>query len=266
LIVEKKSLRLFIYVIIINIIIFSFFLVEKSYCATIEIDSKIGESPVIDGYIDLSTGEWNKASKVSINLDDLPIDLWVLQDDKKLYLSVQLELESIARKETEFIGLLISNSSSENPEDFIDAKLIQFTNISENNFDYFDFKINNSVFLNDTEYHGNGAAKLDQLLSTYEFSIPIKVFTENNEDASLDYGNSYAFNISYGESPVYPNGIEKSAIVLINIKAISSNPPIFIELILFILCIILFSIIGVLLCFYIYRILKLKRNMEKYKR
>lgn len=265
-IVNKGNFRVILLIVIINIAVFSLFLVENSYCATTEIDSRYGDSPVIDGYIDYSVGEWNKASKVSINLDDLPIDLWVLQNDNNLYISVQLELESVARKETEFIGLIISNSSSENQDDFIDAKIIQFSNISDDEFNYLDYKINNSVFLKDNETNGNGAAELEGKISTYEFSMPIKISKENKEDASFNYGNSYAFNISYGETPIYPDGIEKSAIVLIKIKELSSEPPLIIDLVLYILCIIIFSIIGILLAFYIYNILRLKQNIEKYKR
>ncbi|MFW9828727.1 MAG: hypothetical protein ACFFEY_14135 [Candidatus Thorarchaeota archaeon] len=263
---NKGNFKLILFVVIVNIAVFSLFLVDNSYCATTEIDSKFGDSPVIDGYIDLSVGEWNKASKVGISLDDLPIDLWVLQDDNNLYISVQLELESFAHKQTEFIGLMISNSSSENQEDFIDAKIVQFLNISDNEFNYLDYKINNSVFLNDTETHGNGAAKLDGKVSTYEFSMPIKISKENKEDSSFSYGNGYAFNISYGATPTYPSGIEKSAVVLINIRELSSEMPSIIDLVLYILCIIIFSIIGILLASYVYNILRLKQNIEKYKR
>jgi hypothetical protein len=262
-IVKKVGFKLFVCFAIVNITIVSLFFAINGYCASAEIDSKFGDSPVIDGYIDLSEGEWNKASKVGLSLEGLPIDFWVMQNDDNLYISIQLELESVARKETEFFALIISNSSSENQEDFVDAKIVQFSNITEDQFDFFDYKVNNSVFLNDTVYHGNGAAKLEGLVSTYEFSIPI---SGTDEDASLDFGNSYAFNVTYGDIPDYPGGIKKSAIVLINIKAISEVPPPLTEVVLFILSIVIFSSMGVLLGIYIYKIFKLKEKIERYKR
>jgi hypothetical protein len=264
--VKRVGFKVFVCLVIINITIFSIFFVTNGYCAAVEIDSKYGESPVIDGYIDSSQGEWNKASKVDINLDDLPIDLWVMQSSENLYISIQIELEAIARKDTEFIGLLISNSSAETQEDFIDAKIIQFVNISENTFNYFDYKINNSAFLNDTIYHGNGAAELDGIISTYEFSLPIKKYIDNEEDAALDFGNGFAFNISYGVTPVYPSGIIKSTIVLINIAALYYPAPLAVDVILFTLSIITFGVGGILLGYYIYKIFRLKENIERYKR
>ncbi|MFX1390408.1 MAG: hypothetical protein ACFE9Z_10125 [Promethearchaeota archaeon] len=263
---KRVGFKVFVCLVIINITIVSVFFVTKGDCAAVEIDSKYGESPVIDGYIDSSHREWDKASKINVNLDDLPIDLWVMQNYENLYVSIQIELEAIARKNTEFIGLLISNSSAETQEDFIDAKIIQFINISDNIYSYFDYKINNSAFLNDTVYNGNGAAELDGIISTYEFSLPIKKYINNEEDAALDFGNGFAFNISYGVTPVYPSGIIKSTIVLINIAALSYPTPLAVEVILFTLSIITFSIGGILLGFYIYKIFRLKENMERYKR
>ncbi|MFW9896781.1 MAG: hypothetical protein ACFFD7_13330, partial [Candidatus Thorarchaeota archaeon] len=90
-----------------------------------EIDAEFGQAPIIDGNIDDSANEWKNAYKTQINLTDLPIDLWVMQDDKDLFISVQVDLET--HNSTEFVGLLISNSSSENREDFIDAKIVQFS-------------------------------------------------------------------------------------------------------------------------------------------
>jgi len=74
---------------------------------------------------------------------------------------------------------------------------------------------------------------------------------------------SYAFNITYGDKPSYPEGILKSEIILINI-----NPPvvkelILTELILRIFSIIVFSIIGILFGYYIYKIFKLKEKIER---
>ncbi|MFX1595486.1 MAG: hypothetical protein ACFFBK_05435 [Promethearchaeota archaeon] len=146
---KKVVFTILSYIVILNIIINSCFFISNSYGILNEIDSEFGDSPVIDGYIDYSKNEWNKATKVSILLEGLPISLWVMQDDKNLYISVQLDLESYESEDTEFIGIIISNSSSILPEEFIDAKIIQFYNKSTNHFDYLDYHINNSIFLMD---------------------------------------------------------------------------------------------------------------------
>jgi len=238
----------------------------QGYSASDEIDSKFGESPIIDGYIDISAKEWNKAAKLSINLGDFPIELWVMQNNINLYLSVQFELEFEYHNVTEFIGIIVSNSSSENEEDFIDAKIIQFSNITEDQFNYLDYYINNSIYSNDTYVDGDGAAKLEGIISTYEFSIPIKNINIIEEDVFLDYGKAFAFNITYGETPVYPNGIKKSTTVLINIKTPSTTETPIWSLVFFVLSIIIFSILGTLYGFYIYKIFKLKEKIERIRR
>ncbi len=268
---KKLSFRVIICILIVNLTIIPFLFALNGYGTTEEIDSKFGDTPVIDGYIDLFSGEWNKAMKVQINLGGLPpkglpISLWVMQNDFNLYISVQLELEQGYHNITEFIGLIISNSSSEAKEDFIDAKIIQFSNISVDKFNYFDYYINNSIFSIDTEVNGNGAANLDGVTSTYEFSIPIKNTLDNVEDVVLDYGNTYAFNITYGDVPIYPNGIKKSTTVLINLISLPSTLPSLTNIILFALCIVVFSIIGILYGFYIYKILRLKADIKRVKR
>jgi len=252
-------------IILINFLLVSSLFVIKSFGATEEFDATFGEAPIIDGEIDDSIDEWKTASKNSINLTDLPIDLWIMQDKSKLFISVQVDLELSAHNSTEFVGLLISNSSSENQEDFTDAKIVQFTNIQTNDFDYLDYYINNSEFLNDTNYHGEGAGKLDGKVSVYEFSIPINQPLTNGyeEDTLLEYGEIYALNISYGKTPSYPDGIIKSEIILIEIFEPSEEEQFLIDVILLVLTIIVFSIVGILSGYYIIKIFKLKEKMER---
>ncbi|MHA1990692.1 MAG: hypothetical protein ACW98A_06975 [Candidatus Hodarchaeales archaeon] len=247
-------------------LISSLFIIN-SYGVAEEIGATFGKAPIIDGEIDDTIDEWKTATKNSINLTDLPIDLWVMQDATMLYISVQVDLELSAHNSTEFIGLLISNSSSENQEDFIDAKIVQFSNILTDEFVYLDYFINNTMFLNDTNYNGEGAGKLNGKVSVYEFSIPIKQpsVDGNEEDVLLEYENIYALNITYGKVPSYPEGIIKSEIVLIEIFKPSEVEQLFIDLILLVLTIIVFSIVGILSGYYIYKIFKLKEKMERLK-
>jgi hypothetical protein len=250
---------------LLNITIVSSFCILNSSGAAAEIDPEFGQAPIIDGIIDDSTGEWKEAYKNYTRLNDLPIDLWVMQTNQELFISIQLELEAEYHNTTEFFGILISANDSESVEHFVDAKFIQFYNISSNNFTYNDYYINNSIFLNDIEDVGNGAGKLDGDVSTYEFSLPIgQYFTNgNDEDTILNYKNSYAFNITYGDRPLYPEGILKSEIFLININPPAKKEIILTKLIFIIFSIIVFSIIGVLFGYYIYNIIKLKEKIER---
>ena len=263
---KKINFRVLICILIVNISIISFFLVSKGYGSIDEIDSEIGESPVIDGYIDLSSKEWNKATREDIFLGDLDIILRVLQNDENLYVSVQFDLVVEYNSLSEYIALIISNSSSEVKEEFIDAKIVQFSNISKNEFIYSDYYIDNGNFLNDTNLDGDGAAKLEKITSTYEFSIPIKGSTTNEQDAALDFGNTYAFNVTYGETPIYQTGVKKSTTIFINIKSPTTSEIQFTDLTVLIICIVIFSILGGLYCFYIYKIFRLKGNIKRIKR
>ena len=263
---RKTTFFVSVWILLLSISIASSFYITNGYGAAVEIDPEFGQAPNIDGNIDESTGEWKEAIKlIDFELKDLDIDLWVMQTNQKLFISIQLDLVPEYHNTTEFFGLLISTNSSENLEDFLDAKFIQFSNISMNEFTYLDYHINNSLFLNDTRCDGEGAAKLEGDVSIYEFSIPIGQPNTNgeNKDSILDYGESYAFNITYGDRPSYPEGILKSEIILINIKAPVVKEIILTELILFTFSIIAFSVIGILFGYYIYKIFKLKEKIER---
>jgi hypothetical protein len=265
---KKTGLKIIVLVLFVNLTFVSFSPILFSYGAVADIDPNFGDAPIIDGIIDDSTNEWREAKKLQIDLKDLPVKLWVMQTNLDLYISVQIDLESGYHNTTEFVGILVSKNSSENREDFIDAKIIQFNNISTNSFNYSDFYINESVFINDTVQHGEGAGGFEGITTTYEFSIPLNQSesTGEEEDALLSYENSYAFNVSYGGIPLYPQGIIKSNILLININPPQTNQILPLDLTLGILSIIAFSVTGILFVFYIYRILKLKEKIERLRR
>jgi len=262
---KKTAYRITVSLILFNFICISFLIISNGYSVSEEIESKFGDAPIIDGVINTSTHEWNQANKIAVNLNDLPIELWVMNDDENLYLSIQLELLPAAHNYSEFVGIMISNSSSENLEDFIDARIVQFINISENKFEYFDYSINDSIFKTDKNITGDGAAKLQGISSTYEFSIPLNDNYLDHEDASVEHGKSSAFMIMYGVSPYYPSGIRKSITVLVNIASLSTNTPLFINSTLFILVIIIFIILGALYGFYVYKVFTLKNKIERIK-
>lgn len=254
---------------LVNVSVVSFLpIIINGYGAAKEINAKFGEAPFIDGIINDSTNEWKRATKIEINLVDLPIKLWALQTSLELFMSIQFDLSQGYHSSEEFIGILISNSSSEAQEDFIDAKIVQFSNISANEYDYLDYYINDSAFLNDTICNGKGAGKLEGISSVYEFSFPINPLDNdrNLEDAILNYEEEYAFNITYGETPLYPQSAIKSEVILIKINSPSVKEILFIDVTLYVLSIVVFSVIGILLGLYIYRMFKLKEKMEKLRR
>lgn len=264
---RKLALKILLSIFILNIIFSSVLFIIPCRGALEEIDPNFGKAPIIDGEIDSFANEWDEAYKTKTNLTDLPIDLWVMQSGSKLFISVQFDLIAGIHSPTEFVGILISNSSSEDREDFIDAKIIQFSNITEDQFDYVDYFINNSVFLTDSVSDGNGAAKLEGDTSTYEFLIPVDNPQGTiEEDVYLEYEVPFAFNITYGDTSNYPSGIKKSSIFLINIKKPPRVELPLLKLTIFIFAIIIFSLAVILYGFYIFKIIKLKEIMERYRR
>jgi len=263
---RKLIFKILLCIFIINIISISAFFTFPSHGASEEIDPKFGSAPTIDGQIDSIENEWKDASNIQTNLTDLPIELWVMESGTKLFIAVQIDLAGVVNRTTEFVGILISNSSSEDIGDFVDAKIIQFSDIYDDEFDYFDYLINNGVFVIDSISNGNGAAKLVSETATYEFSIPIDNPQGVEEDVYLKYDDAFAFNITYGNTPIYPEGIKKSSIFLINIKTPPRIELGFWKLTAFIFSITIFSLVGILYGFYIYRIFKLKGTMERYRR
>ncbi|MFX0057656.1 MAG: hypothetical protein ACFE85_09500 [Candidatus Hodarchaeota archaeon] len=244
----------------------------KSAVATI--DPVIGQAPVIDGIIDGSIDEWEEVTPVSIELyqnisipeNGLPIEIKILQHGNFLYIYVQFELEPIDFKDDQFLGILVSTSESEDEDDFFDAKIVQFSNITTGELEYNDYYINNSVYFEDDDsiINGNGAANLENNRMTYEFSLPVKDYNNTVYDQLLEAQTSYAFKIVFGNNPSYPEGISHQNIVIINVKFPPEEPePFNIELLYFVLSIIIFGSIGSIFGFYLYKIATLKQEIKR---
>ena len=248
------------------------FLINNSYAVIEDIEPDYGYAPEIDGDIDRSEKEWINATKEKINLRDdpmkpttdmgIPIEIWVMQNDSDLYISIQFELET--HKSQEFIGILISNSEATSNEDFIDAKILQFYNLGEigERYEYFDYYLLNDEFFMDQEFNGEAAAKLDGHEIVYEFRIPVNN-SDDSQDVFLDFGDEYAFKIVYGEIPDYSDGIKKSNIVLIEIEYQEKEEENIWILVHNILCIIIFCGLGGLFALYIYKIIVIKKKIRR---
>jgi len=262
---------------VILILIFNFVLISTFVNGFAEpIQPPFGTMPTIDGEIDENGKEWDDALKMRIFLyqnlsapeNGLPIDLWIKQNDAKLFFAIQFELEQHSSSEFdhEFIGILISESESNKTEDFTEFRVVQFTNISTGQYNYRDYHINNSLYVLDVNQSGEGAAKLKGDIITYEFSINLDNYEDYPEDVFLDYLNSYAFKIIFGKINQYPAGFLLSNIIVIKIQYPPLNPPIVLTELLFIIFdILIFGLICVLFLVYVYKISKLKLKIKRFK-
>ena len=264
-ILRKTILRKVVCLFFIQISLIAMLFATYGYGANEEITPEFADAPVIDGVLG---DEWDDANRTDIDFEGLNGILRVMQDNTNLYISIEFDLVRSERNDTEFIGILISNSSSNTPEDFVDVKVVRFSNLTNENYAYLDCYVDNFNFKhNDTnlDFDGDGAAKLDDSDTDtiiYEFSIPLGT-TNDNDDASLDYGKRYAFNITYGDWNLYPGGITLSHGVFIDIQNQLPIDTNFTELILFILSIVGSSCIGAFLALYTYKIIILKKKIGR---
>ncbi|MFX1359323.1 MAG: hypothetical protein ACFFBT_05095 [Promethearchaeota archaeon] len=273
---KRTAIKLITLMFISSLMVSSYLFVINGSGADLEIKPLYGQAPVIDGEIDTSENEWNKAIKEHLNLypnesapeNPLLVDLWVMQNGSNLYISIQF---SFLHNNFEFVGLLISKNQSESPEDFADAKIVRFSNISTNEYTYKDYYLNNSVYEEDTNSNGSGAGKIEGEDAIYEFVLPVEYNESDPEDTFLEYGtdeeSGHVFKIIMGDStdpPSYPEDIRISNNVLIKITYNPLPPELTPqELLILILSIIIFGTSGMLYVFYIYRIVKLKERIER---
>jgi len=270
---KKKTIRLLTLIVITQIFLSSIFLITNGFGDPIEIKVGFGAAPVIDGIIDGTTGEWDEAKKQNINLypnisvpeNGLAIDLWVIQEGLNLYILVRFNLQDHGSSEydNEFIGILIADEGSSS--DFTDAKIVQYSNISENTYQYIDYHINDTEYEEDIISNGAGAANLEENQITYEFSMPVKDTEDQVQDVYLNYIRNYDFKIVFGiKTALYPDGIMISNIVSIYLEFKPGGPdtPLY-ELIMTTSTIVIFSTIGALYIFYIYRITQLKKEIRR---
>jgi hypothetical protein len=260
-----------------SLLFFSFFnstFITSKGAAT-NLTPAFGAQPTIDGIIDRSNGEWDDAIKVQISLypnlsapqNPLTIDLWLLQYNKDLFISIQFEFFNHSQDPDymkEFTGILISPNDSEMEEDFIDGRIVQFSNISQDAYEYVDYYINNSIYYVDDFQNGEGAARLSNDKVIYEFEIPIDNAQYSPQDAFLDYKITYAFKIIVGLTPYYPSGIIYKNIITIEPQFAPREPPVpLTEVIILVLNIIIFGLIGFLLFIYIIRVTRLKQKIRR---
>ena len=269
---KKNATSIVIFIFIAQILISSAFLIAKSHGDINEFDVGFGTAPVIDGFVDGATGEWASAEKLEIELfpdlsnqsDGLSIELWVLQAELNLYILARFELNdhSSIEYDEEFLGILIADWDAD--LDFTDAKIVQFSNMSTNSYSYLDYYINDTVYDEDTNPNGDGAAKLEGNQIVYEFSMPVENIEGGIEDVELDYDDTFNFKIIFGDTASYPSGIIISTIISIYLQYPPGAPELPIgEFLMSISTIVIFSTIGAFYAFYMYRITRLKKEIER---
>ena len=269
---KKNATSIVIFIFIAQILISSAFLIAKSHGDINEFDVGFGTAPVIDGVVDGATGEWASAEKLEIELfrdlsnqsNGLPIELWVLQAELNLYILARFEYNdhSSSEYDDEFLGILIADWDAD--LDFTDAKIVQFSNMSTNSYSYLDYYINDTVYDEDMNPNGDGAAKLEGNQIVYEFSMPVENIEGGIEDVELDHGDTFNFKIIFGDTASYPSGIIISNIISISLQYPPGAPDLPIsELLMSISTIVIFSTIGAFYVFYIYRITRLKKEIER---
>jgi hypothetical protein len=248
------------------------FIIE-SHAAVESFEPEFGYAPDINGRIDSSDDEWENASKEEIRLlsgrsEGFMIDIWVLQNDSDLYILVQFEL--LSHSSEEFIGILVSESESENITSFTDAKIVQCFNLGhqDEDYEYDDYYIVNGQFFKDGDENGDGAMELDENKVIYEFRIPVNESEgDDSKDVSLDFGEIYAFKIIYGEDPNYYNGTNfRSNIVSVEIEYPPKKEKDIWKIASLILLIITFSVIGALFGLYIYKIVNIKKKLSRIRK
>lgn len=269
---KKYITRTLTLIFIIQILFSSASLILNSTGTPIEIEVGFGTAPVIDGVIDVTTNEWKSAEKLEIELflnltnpiDGLPIDLWIVQADSSLNFLVRFDLNDHDSSEynNEFLGILIADRGD--PLNFTDAKIIQFSNISENAMEYLDYYILDDEYYEDIISDGEGSANLEGNTIVYEFSMPVEAEDVGGQDVELEHGWNYNFEIVFGKTASYPDGIIISNIVTIYLEYAPGAPGEDIsELIMTVSTIVIFSIIGAIYAFYVYQITQLKKRIER---
>ena len=267
-------------IIVVHLLFGTLFIATIGNATPLSIKAEYGSAPSVDGVIDRKNNEWNDAVKENLylfrNLTDpikgLPIDLWVMQTESNLYLSIQFQLEDHTSGEynNEFIGLLIADKrDTATQEDFTDAKVVQFNNLSGGDFYFTDYYIENDLFYVDAIQNGNGAAKLDGNDITYEFSIPIGYNKTNVDDVNLNYGAGAknVYRIVFGIDGISFDDFRVKNDVIIELQFPPYVQPLSItEILLLTFNIIIFGAAGCFYIFYIYRITKLKKEIKRIKR
>ena len=268
---KKNAISIITLIFISQILVSSAFLIGKSYGTPTEFDVGFGTAPVIDGVVNGETNEWNSAEKVELELfpdisnqsDGLPIELWVLQAEQNLYILARFDLNNHMSSEydNEFLGILIADWNA--GLDFTDAKIVQFSNMSTNTYSYLDYYINDTVYYEDLNPNGRGAAKLEGNQIIYEFSMPVEDIED--EDVKLVHIEIFNFMIIFGsKTTTYSSGIIVSNIISIELQYAPGAPKqTFGEILLAISTIAIFSTIGAFFVFYIFRITRLKKEIEK---
>ncbi|MBN1213930.1 MAG: hypothetical protein JXA99_00660 [Candidatus Lokiarchaeota archaeon] len=267
---KKKNSKILGVSLICSIILFSTYIMPISLGTPLEINPVIRDTPNVNGEIDID--EWNDILFDTAYLKTKPEEplgletsIKAIQDKNDLYMLFQFEINNGSQGPNGFLAILISNANSYTQYDFVDAKIVNISSYTDYTYTDYNIDYTTNNFTRDQLIDGNGAGKIEKQsdvnIFTYEFHIPLDI--DKSEDAYLEYGKSYKFNISQGENPSYPEGIIRSDNITINIKNPPETPFFNIEILMIAFSITIFSLNGAFIGFYIYRIILLKKKMKR---
>jgi len=289
---NKESSKILIIFLLTNIILMSIWVPSTIRAQETEITPRFGFPPFINGKVDNYIGEWGGAKSYIIGLKNnseeigLNVTIKSLQFLGDLYILCQYEIESGYIGKDEFLGILISETDSDDINNLTDGKIIK---ISDSQDSFSDYYIENYNFTKESpqEVDGRGAGTNKTVyggdaLMTYEFKIPLNPDSNNNQ--KLEYGYNYSFTIFQGDNFTlengFPEGILRNNSIIINIEEPSIifyiilynflNPPTEInynELVSLVLKIIIFSIAYLAFFSYIIKILiSFKKQIRRIKK
>lgn len=224
-----------------------------------------GGEPVLDG---IKEDIWNLESvnESTTTINGFATDYHAFLSGDYLYILIELKIPN--PDDNQFLRIFLSNSTSSDPSDFLDVKVIKNVNFKQanRNFSLIDqthvYSAGSSSYMEDGEIDFDGAANFTGSSGIYEFKIPV----ENNEsDTHLQLFNKYALKIQYGTN-IMESISELSSETLYIQLGISIDPgdtditelPIDLSLVSFIM----FIIVLVSFAFIIFTVYRSKINIS----
>ncbi|MBD3351779.1 MAG: hypothetical protein GF364_09870 [Candidatus Lokiarchaeota archaeon] len=171
--------------------------------------AEAGTAPTLDGIMGEDDG-WENEDYVNLTAQSktgsLPgMNFYALTSSNYLYILIEVRIQN--PNDDQYIKLLMSNSTADGDDEFMDAKLIQNRNLTQedNRTFYIEDQIYDNEtdsYLNDTDTDFYGAANISGIndYTYYEFKIPFAIINDDkvNDTRIFGGGTIYAIKVQYG--------------------------------------------------------------------
>jgi hypothetical protein len=172
---KKSTISVIFFISVCAILVFNHYTTMVIAWDEDEITAPVGKIPIIDGTQDSA---WSSSNVTQSGTPALTMKVMI----NSSYLFVLIEVRSENHNDNEYVKILLSNSTSNLEEDFVDAKLIQNRNFSssENRTFFIKDQVYNETlggYIDDSEINFEGAANVSASGGThsfYEFKLPNK--------------------------------------------------------------------------------------------